>query len=88
MTGKAKKPQGFATFSKEKQEQVSSAGGKEAWRLGKAHKWTSEEASAAGKKGGRPPKKVKTIQYTMGIPTGLSGPYDTNLWDKVDIDKE
>ena len=67
MTGKAKKPQGFATFSKEKQEQVSSAGGKEAWRLGKAHKWTSEEASAAGKKGGRPPKHKEPIRELYGF---------------------
>jgi hypothetical protein len=56
MAGKAKKPQGMATFSMEKRREVSSMGGKEAWRRGKAHKFTSEEARIAGQKGGRPPK--------------------------------
>ncbi len=88
MTGKSKKPQGFATFSEEKQQEVSSMGGKAAWEKGTAHKWTSEEAREAGKRGGRPRKKIQTLSFTMDIPTGLSGPYDTNLWDKVDIDKE
>lgn len=37
----------------EKQRKIASEGGKAAHRKGTAHKWTPEEASAAGKKGGR-----------------------------------
>ena len=46
--------QGFGSpnFSKERQREIASIGGKTAHRLGTAHKWTSEEAQAAGRKGG------------------------------------
>ena len=64
MTDKTKKPQGFATFPPDKQFEVSSKGGKEAWKQGKAHRWTSEEAKEAGKKGGRP-RKLPLIQNDM-----------------------
>jgi uncharacterized protein len=43
---------GFATFSPEKMRAVASKGGKAAHALGRAHKWTSEEAQIAGRKGG------------------------------------
>jgi general stress protein YciG len=52
------KGQGFASFSKEKRREISSMGGKAAWQSGKAHKFTSEEARIAGKKGGRPRKVI------------------------------
>ena len=43
---------GFASMSTEKKREIASKGGKAAHALGTAHKWTSEEAQAAGKKGG------------------------------------
>ncbi len=43
---------GFASMSKEKKQEIASKGGKAAHALGTAHKWTSEEAQAAGRKGG------------------------------------
>jgi general stress protein YciG len=47
------KRRGFAAMSKEKRQEVARSGGKTAHRLGKAHVFTSDEASEAGKKGGR-----------------------------------
>jgi len=47
-----KKKSGFASMSPEKVREISSLGGKTAHQLGTAHKWTREEASKAGKKGG------------------------------------
>ncbi len=44
---------GFASMDYEKQRQIASKGGKTAHKNGNAHKWTSEEARAAGQKGGR-----------------------------------
>jgi len=44
-------PKGFASFSKEKLKKVASLGGKSAHAKGKAHEWTSEEASKAGEVG-------------------------------------
>ena len=43
---------GFASMSPEKKREIASKGGKAAHALGTAHKWTHEEAQAAGRKGG------------------------------------
>lgn len=43
---------GFASMDKDKQREIASKGGKAAHKQGKAHTWTSEEAAAAGRKGG------------------------------------
>lgn len=44
---------GFASMSPEKQREIASKGGKAAHQKGTAHQFTSEEARAAGKKGGQ-----------------------------------
>lgn len=51
LTGK--KARGFASMSPERRRQISSLGGSRAQALGRAHVWTSEEAKAAGRKGGK-----------------------------------
>jgi len=43
---------GFALWSPEKRREVASQGGKAGHAQGKAHKWTSQEAQEAGRKGG------------------------------------
>src|SRR6266545_4408408 len=43
---------GFASMTAEKKREIASKGGRAAHALGTAHKWTSEEAQAAGRKGG------------------------------------
>ncbi len=43
---------GFAKLSVEERRKVSSAGGRMGHIKGRAHRWTKEEAQAAGKKGG------------------------------------
>lgn len=53
---------GFGGLSPEKQFELRSRGGKTAHALGTAHKWTSEEAQAAGRKGGKArAKKLKML---------------------------
>ena len=44
---------GFAAMDPEKQRAIASMGGKAAHAKGTAHQFTSEEARAAGRKGGR-----------------------------------
>jgi uncharacterized protein len=44
---------GFAGMDPQKQREIASKGGKAAHRSGNAHKWTSEEAREAGRKGGQ-----------------------------------
>ena len=43
---------GFASMSNEKKREIASKGGKAAHAMGTAHTWTSQEAQAAGRKGG------------------------------------
>ena len=50
---KGKSRRGFASMSPDKQKLIASKGGKTAHRKGTAHKWTSEEARNAGRKGGK-----------------------------------
>ena len=44
---------GFASQTPERRREIASMGGKRAHQLGKAHRWTPEEARAAGRLGGR-----------------------------------
>ncbi len=48
-----KERRGFASMSPEKQREIASKGGRAAHSKGTAHEWTSEEARAAGRKGGQ-----------------------------------
>lgn len=45
--------QGFASMSPDEQRRIASKGGKAAHAKGTAHEWSSEEAKAAGRKGGQ-----------------------------------
>jgi hypothetical protein len=47
-----KQRRGFAAMSPDKRRQIASKGGRTAHELGTAHQWSSDEARAAGKKGG------------------------------------
>jgi hypothetical protein len=46
----ARAKRGFAVLSPEKKREIASMGGKAAHQHGRAHRFTSEEARAAGKK--------------------------------------
>jgi uncharacterized protein len=48
----AKSTRGFAAMDKEKQREIARKGGRAAHEAGTAHKFSSEEARLAGKKGG------------------------------------
>lgn len=52
MAANSKSRRGFASMSADKQRQIASKGGKAAHAKGTAHEFTSEEARAAGRKGG------------------------------------
>jgi general stress protein YciG len=44
---------GFANMSPERAHEIRSKGGQRAHELGRAHRWTSETAAAAGRRGGQ-----------------------------------
>jgi len=48
-----KKGKGFASMSPERMREIASSGGRAAHKLGVAHTWTSTEAQAAGRIGGK-----------------------------------
>lgn len=54
-----KQPRGFAKMSPERHREIASMGGKTAHATGKAHKFTSEQAREAGRKGGLAKRKPK-----------------------------
>lgn len=54
-TPKPRRPRGFAAMDRTKVSEIASKGGKAAHAAGTAHQFTSDEARAAGKKGGVAP---------------------------------
>ncbi len=50
--GGGESKRGFASMDEAKQREIASKGGKAAHEKGTAHEFTSEEARAAGRKGG------------------------------------
>jgi uncharacterized protein len=61
-TRRVKSGKGFASMTPEKKREIASKGGKAAHANGTAHKWTSEEAQAAGRKGGQISRKRRRVQ--------------------------
>lgn len=52
-----KRPRGFAALSPAERATISARGGKAAHATGTAHRFTTDEAKAAGRKGGMAPKR-------------------------------
>ncbi len=63
---------GFASMSPEKQREIASKGGKAAHQKGTAHQFTSEEARAAGRKGGQASGQARSRKGTTQPTSGTS----------------
>ena len=50
---------GFAALTPEQRQELSRRGGQTAHRNGNAHRFTSEEAAKAGRKGGAAPRRQR-----------------------------
>ncbi len=59
-------PRGFARLSPQERKRLSALGGKAAHAAGTAHQYTSEEAVAAGKKGGTKLSANRTHMAEIG----------------------
>jgi uncharacterized protein len=55
---------GFASMDNAKQREIASKGGRAAHVKGTAHEWSSDEARAAGRKGGE--KRGSSVRATIG----------------------
>ena len=63
---------GFGALDSDVQREIASKGGKAAHEAGVAHEYTSDEARAAGKKGGRKVSQNKEWMRTIGRRGGLA----------------
>jgi general stress protein YciG len=70
MEGKRKR--GLAAMDPEKRREIQRLGGQAAHRLGKAHKFTAEEAREAGKKGGRVLSRDRAHMAEIGLRGAVS----------------
>ncbi len=55
---KTKRPRGFAAMDPEQQRRIASEGGRASHESGRGHRFTAEEARAAGRKGGQATRKA------------------------------
>jgi uncharacterized protein len=55
-----RKPQGLATLTEERRREIARMGGKAAQAGGRGHRWSPEEARAAGSKGGKAAQAAKS----------------------------
>ncbi len=67
-----KAPRGFARMDEEKRQQIATMGGKAAQAQGRAHRFTSAEARAAGKKGGTVVSRDAKHMAAIGRAGGLA----------------
>lgn len=65
-TQTAARERGFASMDPEKQKEIARKGGRAAHEKGTAHEFTSEEARAAGKKGGEAVSKNREHMSMIG----------------------
>jgi general stress protein YciG len=65
MTAKKGEKQGFAVIDPARQREIASLGGKAAHQQGRAHRFTSEEARAAGRKGGEAKRRNRLLAKGM-----------------------
>lgn len=61
---------GFAAMDQERQRQIASLGGRAAHRSGHAHEFTTEEARAAGRKGGQAVSRNREHMAAIGARGG------------------
>jgi len=64
-----KKRRGFAAMSPEMRKEIASRGGRAAHAAGVGHRFTKDEASAAGRKGGLAPRKRRQSKTPEVPPT-------------------
>lgn len=80
---------GFASMSAEKQREIASKGGKAAHQKGTAHQFTSEEARAAGRKGGQASGVARSKKSEKGMSKTITKSQATkasvNLTDEDDL---
>jgi uncharacterized protein len=76
-TPKPRRPRGFAAMDRSRVSEIASKGGRAAHAAGTAHQFTSDEARAAGKKGGVAPH-VRRGRGPRTVTSQTAPPNDPN----------
>jgi general stress protein YciG len=71
--GKGSSNRGFASMDPQRQREIASEGGRAAHERGTAHEFTSEEARAAGRKGGQARAENNNNRKNAGNKSSDSG---------------
>jgi general stress protein YciG len=71
-TGGGRSRRGFASMDPSRQREIASKGGRAAHEKGTAHEWSSDEARAAGQKGGITVSRDRTHMAAIGREGGES----------------
>jgi general stress protein YciG len=66
------KHRGFASMDREKQKEIASKGGKAAHAQGRAHEFSTDEARAAGRKGGEVVSQDRKHMAEIGREGGMA----------------
>lgn len=74
-----KEKRGFASMDRQKQREIASKGGRAAHAMGTAHEFTSEEARAAGRKGGEAVSRNRQHMAEIGRRGGQRSRSGKNL---------
>lgn len=85
-TSKTPKPRGFAAMDSQRQREIASLGGQTAHRLGKAHRFSAEEARAAGA-AGHQTRRLQQQQSADAAAQAASGADDVSV-KRVDTSSE
>src|SRR5437762_6224208 len=79
---KGSSSRGFASMDPEQQRAIASKGGKAAHQQGVAHEWSSEEARAAGRKGGETVSQDREHMSEIGQKGGQASHNNRSAKDK------
>jgi hypothetical protein len=74
MTISKKSMRGFASMTSEQRKQIASMGGRAAHALGTAHRFSSAEASVAGRKGGLSRRRTEVQPIDAALLDGVVSP--------------
>ncbi len=68
---------GFASMSPDRRREIASLGGRSVQAHGRAQKWSSEEAQAAGRKGGTKSRRSKlSNEEYAALRSRIAGPIE------------
>lgn len=86
--GNARSGRGFAGMDSERQREIASRGGRAAHQAGTAHEFDSEEARAAGRKGGEAVSQNRQHMAAIGSKGGQARAQNRNAANQANREQQ